>query len=200
MKRTLAAFVGGTVLATLVLAPVSAQETVRVSGTVERLDGDTLLVKASDGPSLEIALKSNLEVVGVVKASMADIKPGSYIGSGAMPQADGTQKAVEVHIFAESQRGTGDGHRPWTQPGSTMTNGAVGDAVAGVDGPVVTVQYKGGEKKIVVGPNTPIVRYEAGDKSELKPGAKIRITNAVKKPDGTFETARISVGRGDVTP
>jgi hypothetical protein len=200
MKRRLAAFVGGTVLATLVLAPVSAQQTVRVSGTVEKLDGDTLLVKASDGASLKIALKSNVEVVGVVKASIADIKPGSYIGSGAMPQADGTQKAVEVHIFAESQRGTGDGHRPWTQPGSTMTNGAVGDAVAGVDGPVVTVQYKGGEKKIVVGPNTPIVRYEAGDKSELKPGAKIRITNAVKKPDGTFETARISVGRGDVTP
>jgi hypothetical protein len=200
MKRTLAALVGGTVLATLVLAPVSAQQTVRVSGTVEKLDGDTLLVKASDGASLKITLKSNVEVVGVVKASIADIKAGSYIGSGAMPQADGTQKAVEVHIFAESQRGTGDGHRPWTQPGSTMTNGAVGDAVAGVDGPVITVQYKGGEKKIVVGPNTPIVRYEAGDKSELKPGAKIRISNAVKKPDGTFETARISVGRGDVTP
>ncbi len=200
MKRTLAAFVGGTVLATLVLAPVSAQQTVRVSGTVEKLEGDTLMVKAPDGASLKITLKSNVEVVGVVKASIADIKAGSYIGSGAMPQADGTQKAVEVHIFAESQRGTGDGHRPWTQPGSTMTNGAVGDAVAGVDGPVVTVKYKGGEKKIVVGPDTPIVRYEAGDKSELKPGAKIRISNAVKKPDGTFEAGRISVGRGDVTP
>ena len=200
MKRTLAAFVGGTVLATLVLAPVSAQQTVRVSGTVEKLEGDTLMVKAPDGASLTITLKSNVEVVGVVKASIADIKAGSYIGSGAMPQADGTQKAVEVHIFAELQRGTGDGHRPWTQPGSTMTNGAVGDAVAGVDGPVVTVKYKGGEKKIVVGPDTPIVRYEAGDKSELKPGAKIRITNAVKKPDGTFEAGRISVGRGDIKP
>ena len=200
MKRTLAAFVGGTVLATLVLAPVSAQQTVRVSGTVEKLEGDTLMVKAPDGASLKITLKSNVEVVGVVKASIADIKAGSYIGSGAMPQADGTQKAIEVHIFAESQRGTGDGHRPWTQPGSTMTNGAVGDAVAGVDGPVVTVKYKGGEKKIVVGPDTPIVRYEAGDKSELKPGAKIRITNAVKKLDGTFEAGRISVGRGDIKP
>jgi hypothetical protein len=200
MKRTLAAFVGGTVLATLVLAPVSAQQTVRVSGTVEKFEGDTLMVKAPDGASLKITLKSNVEVVGVVKASIADIKAGSYIGSGAMPQADGTQKAVEVHIFAESQRGTGDGHRPWTQPGSTMTNGAVGDAVAGVDGPVVTVKYKGGEKKIVVGPDTPIVRYEAGDKSELKPGAKIRISNAVKKPDGTFEAGRISVGRGDIKP
>jgi hypothetical protein len=200
MKRTLAAFVGGTVLATLVLAPVSAQQTVRVSGTVEKLEGDTLMVKAPDGASLTITLKSNVEVVGVVKASIADIKAGSYIGSGAMPQADGTQKAIEVHIFAESQRGTGDGHRPWTEPGSTMTNGAVGDAVAGVDGPVVTVKYKGGEKKIVVGPDTPIVRYEAGDKSELKPGAKIRITNAVKKLDGTFEAGRISVGRGDIKP
>ena len=200
MKRTLAAFVGGTMLATLVLAPVSAQQTVRVSGTVEKLEGDTLMVKAPDGASLTITLKSNVEVVGVVKASIADIKAGSYIGSGAMPQADGTQKAIEVHIFAELQRGTGDGHRPWTEPGSTMTNGAVGDAVAGVDGPVVTVKYKGGEKKIVVGPDTPIVRYEAGDKSELKPGAKIRITNAVKKPDGTFEAGRISVGRGDIKP
>lgn len=200
MKRTLAAFVGGTVLATLVLAPVSAQQTVRVSGTVEKLEGDTLMVKAPDGASLTITLKSNVEVVGVVKASIADIKAGSYIGSGAMPQADGTQKAIEVHIFAELQRGTGDGHRPWTEPGSTMTNGAVGDAVAGVDGPVVTVKYKGGEKKIVVGPDTPIVRYEAGDKSELKPGAKIRITNAVKKLDGTFEAGRISVGRGDIKP
>ena len=200
MKRTLAAFVGGTVLATLVLAPVSAQHTVRVSGTVEKIEGDTLMVKAPDGASLKITLKSNVEVVGVVKASIADIKAGSYIGSGAMPQADGTQKAIEVHIFAESQRGTGDGHRPWTEPGSTMTNGAVGDAVAGVDGPVVTVKYKGGEKKIVVGPDTPIVRYEAGDKSELKPGAKIRITNAVKKLDGTFEAGRISVGRGDIKP
>jgi hypothetical protein len=187
-------------LATLVLAPVSAQQTVRVSGTVEKLEGDTLMVKAPDGASLTITLKSNVEVVGVVKASIADIKAGSYIGSGAMPQADGTQKAIEVHIFAESQRGTGDGHRPWTEPGSTMTNGAVGDAVAGVDGPVVTVKYKGGEKKIVVGPDTPIVRYEAGDKSELKPGAKIRITNAVKKLDGTFEAGRISVGRGDIKP
>jgi hypothetical protein len=202
MTRVAAAFLGGAIFAALTLSTASAQQpqTVRLSGTVEKLEGDLLTVKSTDGASLKITLKSPVEVVGVVKASVADIKPGSYIGSGAMPQADGTQKAVEVHIFAESQRGTGDGHRPWTQPGSTMTNGAVGDAVAGVDGPVVTVKYKGGEKKIVVGPDTPIVRYEVGDKSELKPGTKIRISNAAKKPDGTFEAARISVGRGDVTP
>jgi hypothetical protein len=172
----------------------------RVSGTVEKIEGDVLAVKASDGATLKIALKPNAQVVGVVKGSLADIKQGSYIGSGAMPQPDGTQKAIEVHIFAESQRGTGDGHRPWTRPGSTMTNGEVGNTVAGVNGPVITVKYKGGEKKIVVSPDTPIVRYEIGNKSELKPGAKIRITRALKKPDGSFEAARINVGRGDVVP
>lgn len=197
MKRAFAAVFGS---AMLVLMPASAQQTVRLSGTVEKLDGDTLTVKASDSASLKVTLKSNAQVVVVAKGSIADIKAGSYIGSGALPQADGTQKAVEVHIFTESQRGTGDGHRPWTAPGSTMTNGEVGDAVSGVDGPIITVKYKGGEKRIVVGPETPIVRYEIGDTSELKPGAKVRISNAVKKPDGTFETARISVGRGDIKP
>jgi hypothetical protein len=200
MTRTAASVIGGAFLATLVLAPALAQQTVRLNGTVEKLDGDVLMVKAPDGASLKITLTSNAQVVAVVKASVADIKAGSYIGSGAMPQADGTQKAVEVHIFAETQRGSGDGHRPWTQPGSTMTNGEVGDAVAGVDGPVITVKYKGGEKKIVVGPDTPIVRYEVADRGELKPGAKIRITNALKKPDGTFEAGRLNVGRGDVVP
>jgi hypothetical protein len=148
----------------------------------------------------------NVAVVGVLKASVADIKEGSYIGSGAMPQPDGTQKAVEVHVFAESQRGQGDGHRDgWdgTAYGSgigTMTNGAVGQAVTSVDGPVITVKYQGGEKKVVVGPNTPIVRYEVGEKSELKPGATIAVAAATKKPDGTFSAARINVGRNGVVP
>jgi hypothetical protein len=107
-----------------------------------------------------------------------------------------------VHIFADSQRGTGDGHRSgWDgAPGGTMTNGAVGQTVSGVDGPVITVKYKDGEKKVVVGPNVPIVRYEVGDKSELKPGAAINVNAASKKPDGTFTTARINVGRGGVVP
>lgn len=196
----LAAFIAGAAFAALAIASASAQQTVRLSGAVEKVEGGVLTVKAPDGASLKVALKADAQVIGVAKASVADIKPGSYIGSGAIPQADGTQKAVEVHIFAESQRGTGDGHRPWTRPGSTMTNGEVGNAVAGVDGPVITVKYKGGEQKIVVGPDTPIVRYEAGERSELKPGARIRIGRAVKKPDGTFEAARINVGRGDVVP
>jgi len=192
----------------IAVTAVSAQQpqTQRVRGTIEKVDGNTLLIKSPTGAPVTLTLTGNALVVGVVKATVADIKEGSYIGSGALPQPDGTQKAVEVHIFAESQRGTGDGHRPnWD--GSpygagigTMTNGAAGQAVSSVDGPVITVKYKDGEKKVIVGPNTPIVRYEVGDKSELKPGAAVSVAAATKKPDGTFETARINVGRNGVVP
>jgi len=192
----------------IAVTAVSAQQpqTQRVRGTIEKVDGNTLLIKSPAGAPVTLTLAGNALVVGVVKATVADIKEGSYIGSGALPQPDGTQKAVEVHIFAESQRGTGDGHRPnWD--GSpygagigTMTNGAAGQAVSSVDGPVITVKYKDGEKKVIVGPNTPIVRYEVGDKSELKPGAAVSVAAATKKPDGTFETGRINVGRNGVVP
>jgi len=185
----------------------SAQQTQRVRGTIEKVDGNMLVIKSSSGGApVTVSLADNAVVVGVLKASVADIKEGSYIGSGALPQPDGTQKAVEVHIFAESQRGTGDGHRgnwdgsPYGAGVGTMTNGAVGQAVSGVDGPVITVKYKDGEKKIIVGPTVPIVRYEVGDKSELKAGAAINIAAATKKPDGTFTTARINVGRNGLTP
>jgi hypothetical protein len=192
--------------AAFAVTTASAQQTQRVRGTIEKVDGNTLLVKPPTGASITLMLTPNAVVVGVLKASIADIKEGSYIGSGAMPQPDGTQKAVEVHIFAESQRGTGDGHRdgwdgsPYGASVGTMTNGAVGQAVSSVDGPVITVKYKDGEKKIVVTPNVPIVRYEVGDKSELKAGAAIAVAAATKKPDGTFEAARINVGRNGVVP
>jgi outer membrane lipoprotein SlyB len=181
---------------------VLAQQTQRLRGTIEKVDGNTLLIKSSDGAPITLTLADNALVVGVVKATIADIKEGSYIGSGALPLPDGTQKAVEVHIFAESQRGTGDGHRNnWDgAPGGTMTNGAVGQTVSSVDGPVITVKYKDGEKKVIVGPSVPIVRYEIGDRSELTPGAAISVTAATKKPDGTFTSARINVGRGGVVP
>jgi hypothetical protein len=188
--------------AAFAVTSAQAQQTQRVKGTIEKVDGNTLLIKGPDGAPVTLTLSDNALVVGVVKATMADIKEGSYIGSGALPQPDGTQKAVEVHIFAESQRGTGDGHRTnWDgAPGGTMTNGAVGQSVSGVDGPVITVKYKDGEKKVVVGPNVPIVRYEVGDRSELKPGAAISVAAATKKADGTFTSARINVGRGGVVP
>ena len=190
------------VAAALMLSGASAQQpqASRVKGTIEKLDGNVLTVKSADGSAATVTLKDDAQVVGVVKASLAEIKEGSFVGSAAMPQPDGTQKAMEVHIFAESQRGTGEGHRPFTLPNSTMTNGTVGDAVTSVDGQTLTVKYKGGEKKIMVPPGVPVVRYEIGTRAELVPGAAVTILNAVKKPDGTFEAARLNVGRGGLVP
>ena len=191
------------VLAGFVSLPVAAQQaqTVRLRGTIEKVDGNTLAVKARDDAQLSVRLTDKAQIVSVVRASLAEIKEGSFIGSGAMPQADGTQKALEVHIFAESQRGTGEGHRPWDgAPNSTMTNGTVGATVTGVESQTVTVRYIGGEQKIVVPPGVPIVRYEIGSASDLKPGAGFTIFAATKKPDGTFEAARINVGRDGVIP
>jgi len=196
-------FASMVVAAALAALPAIAQQaqTVRLRGTIEKVNGSTLQVKARDGSQLTLTLTGNAQVVSVLKASLADIKEGSFIGSGAMPQADGSQKALEVHIFAESQRGTGEGHRPWDgAPNSTMTNGTAGSAVKGVDGSTITVKYKDGEKKIVVGPEVPIVRYEIGSLGELKPGASFTVVAATKKPDGTFEAGRINVGRDGVVP
>jgi hypothetical protein len=177
-----------------------AQQGERVRGTIEKLDGSVLAVKTSDGHAVRIKLTDDARIVGVVKASMADIKPGTFIGSAATPQADGSQKALEVHIFPETMRGTGEGHRPYFIPNSTMTNGTVGNPVKGVEGNAVMLSYKGGEKKIVVPPGVPIVRYEIGDKGDLKPGAAFTILSAVKKSDGSLETNRVNVGRDGAVP
>jgi len=174
----------------------------RLAGTIDKVNGNSLLIKAKDGAEQTVTLTDKALIVGVTKASLSDIKEGSYIGSGAMPQADGSQKAVEVHIFAESQRGTGDGHRDgWPgAPNGTMTNGEAGAPVTGVDGLTLMVKYKGGEKKLIVSPTTPIVQYQISDNSALKPGAAISIVAATKKADGTFETGRINVGLNGVVP
>jgi hypothetical protein len=176
-------------------------QTVRLRGTIEKLDGNMLMVKSRDGAELHVMLANNVRIIAVAKGSLADIKEGSYIGSGAIPQSDGTQKAVEVHIFTEAQRGTGDGHRPWNgAPNGTMTNGSVGTTVTGVDGTILTVKYKDGEKKLAVPAGTPIVRYEPGATSDLTPGAAVSLSNASKNADGTFEASRVSVGRDGVVP
>ena len=190
------ATVGLALVAGLTAASALAQapKTERLAGVIEKVDGHTVMVKSAKGDALKFNLADKLMVVRVEKASLADIKDGDYIGSGAMPQPDGTQKAVEVHIFAESMRGTGEGFRPWTQPGSTMTNGTVGATVTGVSGPVITVKYKSGEQKIVVPPGTPIVKYVIGDVGDLKSGAKFRVNAALKQPDGSFNVSRINVG------
>jgi hypothetical protein len=188
------------VLAALGLSGASGQQTVRIRGTIEKVDGNTVVVKATDGTEHTLTLTASAAIVGVVKASLAEIKPGSFVGSAAMPQPDGSQKALEVHIFAETQRGTGEGHRPYTIPNSTMTNGTVGDMVSATGEGSLTVKYKDGEKKIVVPPGVPIVRYEIGDRSELKPGVHITALNAVKKPDGSIEAPRLNVGRDGLVP
>jgi hypothetical protein len=192
---------GVALVAAFAASSAVAQQTQRLSGTIEKVTGNSVLVKSKDGEQT-VTLADKALIVGVTKASLADIKEGSYIGSGAVPQADGTQKAVEVHIFAETQRGTGDGHRDgWPgAPNGTMTNGEAGNPVTGVDGLTVMVKYKGGEKKILVTPSTPIVAYQVSDASALKPGAAISIVAATKKPDGTFETNRINVGLNGVVP
>jgi hypothetical protein len=191
---------GVALLAAISASAAFAQQAVRVRGTIEKVDGNTLTVKAGDGTAVTLMLTSDAAVVSVVKATLADVKEGSFVGSAAMPQPDGSQKALEVHIFPETMRGTGEGHRPFTVPNSTMTNGTVGDMVTASDGQSLTVKYKGGDKKIVVPPGVPIVRYEIGGRGELKPGAHVTATNAVKKSDGTLEAARINVGRDGLVP
>src|SRR6202043_1021119 len=149
----------------------SAQDTVRVRGTIEKVDGAVYVVKSRDGSELKVSLADNPLIVAIVKASLSDIKPGSFIGATGMPQPDGSQKAIEVHIFPEAMRGTGEGHYAWDlQPQSTMTNANVEQAVTGVDGQTLTLKHKNGETKIVVPPDAVIVPYAAGSRDDLKPG------------------------------
>jgi hypothetical protein len=146
-------------------ALAQAPQTVRLRGVIEKVDGNTVTAKSDKGDALTLNLADKMLVVAVVKASLADIKNGDFIGSGAMPQPDGSQKAIEVHIFAESMRGTKDG-----------------------------------DKKIIVTPDVPIVRYEVADLSALKPGVAFSVLAAVKTPDGSYDIKRINVGRDGVVP
>ena len=195
------------VTACAVSGAYAQQQAQRLAGTIERIDGNTVFAKGRDGAAITLNLPDNVVVTAVLKATVADIKPGAYIGSGATPQADGSQKAVEVHIFAESMRGQGDGHRPgwYGTPNGTMTNGAVeptgtvGAATPGAE-PTFLVKYKEGEKRIVVPANAHIVRYEVGNKSDLKAGAPFSIQAATKQSDGTFTTTRINVGKDGGAP
>jgi hypothetical protein len=162
------------------------------------------VVKAGEAGDMKVNLADKVGIFGVVKATLADIKPGAFIGVGATPQPDGSQRAIQVTIFADSQRGTGEGHRPWDRPNTTMTNATVETTAGAVEGQTLTVKYKAGERtgeqKIVVPPDATIRAYVVSDRSELKPGANIVIMNATKKPDGTIEATRINVGRDGMAP
>jgi hypothetical protein len=189
----------------LASAAFAQDKPMRVRGTVEQIDGAMMTVKSREGDTLKVKLADEVKVVALVKSSLADIKPNSFVGSTAMPQPDGTWKAVEVHIFPEEMRGTGEGDRPYDyKPQSTMTNGTVNSlakttmtgTVANEEGTTLTLDYKGGSKKIDVTPQTVIVSYMPGTREELKPGASIYIPAATRQADGTLLTARVNVGRG----
>ena len=196
------AVIGAAGLALLAaIGSASAQQPVRVRGTIEKVDGNTLDVKTREGETVKVTLTDNAQVNGVAKAALADIHQSSFVGITAMPQPDGTQKALEVHIFPEARRGAGEGHRPWDLvPQSTMTNANVEVLVTGVDGPTLTMKYKDGEKKIVVPSNVPIVLFVNGSKDDLKPGAKIFVAAGTKKADGSIETNGVNVGKDGLTP
>ena len=167
--------------------PVSAQETVRIRGTIERVEGPIFVVKNRDGAEVKLTVTDNPLFVAIVKSTMADIKPGMFVGSTGMTQADGSQRAIEVHY-------------DWDlKPQSKMTNANVEQTVAGVDGQMLSVKYKGGEKKILVTPDTAIVTYVTGDRSDLKPGTKIFVA-AKKQFDGTLQAPRITYGKDGLTP
>jgi len=177
-----------------------AQQPLRVRGTIESVNGSTLLVKQGQRPDVMVKLTDDAKVFAVVPATLSDVKLGAFIAVAAMPQPDGSQTAIQVVIFMESQRGRGEGNRPWDRPGATMTNGTVDATVAGVEGQVLTVKYKGGEQKIIIGANTLIRTYVPGNRSDLKPGAHVYIFGPERLPDGTLQTARINVGRDGVVP
>jgi hypothetical protein len=182
------------------LAAAQAPDVVRVRGTIQSVDGSVYVVKARDGAELKLTLADKPQIAGIVKASLSDIKQNSFVGVTAMPQPDGSQRALEVHIFPETMRGTGEGHYPWDiKPESTMTNANVDQIAAVVDGRTLTLKYKDGEKKIFVPVDAPIVTYVPGDKSDLKPGAKVFVV-AAKHPDGTLEGRAWRVGRDGLTP
>jgi len=192
-----AAFV---VAATAALAQAPA-DMVRVRDTVQSVDGSMLTVKSRDGADLKIKLADNAVIRTVTGKTVADVKQGLFVGITAMPQPDGTQKAVEIHIFPEAARGTGEGHRPWDlMPGSTMTNANVDSEVAISDGKKLVLKYKDGDKTFIVPDNVKVVMFAPGTAADVKPGAKIFIVAAKKMPDGTLEAPGATVSSGGIDP
>ena len=194
--------IAAAVVAASVLSAIAQQAPTptRVRGAIEGVDGDVLTVKSRSGEDVKLHMTADMKVVGIVKIALADIKLGSFIGTTTVPGPDGQQNAVEVHVFPEDMRGTGEGSRPYDlRPNSTMTNATVAQQVAANDGQTLMIKYKDGEKKVTVGPETPVVTYVPGEKADLKAGAKI-IAFIKQLPDGSFETNRISVGRDGLTP
>jgi hypothetical protein len=176
-----------------------------IKGKITAVEGSTVVIdQTKGGGQAKVRLTEKAVIMTVGTATPADIQPGAFIGVGAIPQADGTQKAVRVMIFPEAQRGSNEGHYPWKAPtapsGSTMTNATVDTTAAGVNGQMLTVKYKGGTQKIIIGKDAEILANIPGDRSHLKAGAAIAVPVAVTAADGTLETSRVNIGRGNYIP
>jgi outer membrane lipoprotein SlyB len=186
----------------LLAATATAQTAppMRVRGTIASIDGQNLTVTARDGATVPIRLAADYAVTAVVKADMSDIAVGKYVGIAAMPQGSDAEKALEVLVFPEAARGSGEGHYAWDlAPGSMMTNATIAQAVDKVDGRNLTLKHKDGETQIAVPQDVPIVTFAPGDRSLLMPGAGIMVS-VVKQPDGTMTASRVLVGKDGVKP
>ena len=194
---------GASVIALLFATSVAVAQTapLRVRGTIESVDGQTLAVKTRDGTMTKMKLAESPRILTLNKMSLADVKQGTFVGITAMPQPDGSQKAVEIHIFPEPMRGTGEGHYPWDlMPNSTMTNANVESTVVSNDGQQLVMKYKDGEKNVIVPPNTAVVMFAPATVADIKAGQKFFVPNAKKMEDGTMETPVIVVGTNGVDP
>jgi hypothetical protein len=194
-------FLAAIFVAVLTLSAAAQNPPARIRGTVEKLDGQTLMVKSRDGQSLSIALAPNFTVRAVVAKTVADIKPGDFVASTSVKGADGKLRAIEVHILPESLRGVvREGQSPWDLvPDSLMTNATAAQITSAPEGQVIKVTYEGGEAEVIIPPGIPIVGYVPGDPSLLKPGAAVFIT-AQKKPDGTLTASSVTAEKDGVKP
>ena len=200
MQRIVVAGLLSAFLAAGVGAQTTSAPTQRIRGDVIALDGLNLQVKSRAGETLGVKLAESYTVTAVAKIGIERVVPGSYVGVASMPQPDGTQRAIEVLLFPEARRGSGEGHYPWDlQPGSMMTNATVADVVSVDKDRKLTLKYKDGEKIIVVPPEAPIVTFEPGERAMLKPGAHIIVT-ATKQADGMLTAAGVAVGKDGLVP
>lgn len=167
-----------------------------IRGAIVSVDGANTMVKTRAGETIALHIADGQKIDAVIPAQLSDIKPGVFVGAAAMPAGDGTLKAMEVHIFPEAARGTGEGFRPFDlAPGSTMTNANISAMIDSVAGPKLTLTYKGGEQTVVVDKATPIVTFARGEISDVKPGASLDIFGAVKGANDVYEAKRIVIGR-----
>jgi hypothetical protein len=187
-------------VSSVALAQAPANPPVRIRGTVEKLDGQMLTIKANNGQSMSVKMADNFTVMGIARAGVADVASGKYIGTTTVGERNGGLVALEIHIFPENMRGTGEGHYDWDlRPESKMTNASVAEVKAMGKERMLKVQYKGGEKQILVPENAVVVSFTPADKAELKPGAHVFAVTQ-RQPDGSLTAARVNVGLGGIVP